>query len=226
MKILLIEDDVELAAALGRFLTDQGCILEHCADGLQGLDRATRGDARVIIVDRMLPGLDGLTVVQKLRAGGNATPVIYLTTMGGIDDRVQGLEAGGDDYLVKPFAMAELLARIRVLARRMPAPSTPVTSLRAGPLAMDLLSRTVTRAGRRIELLPQEFALLEYFMRNANKAVTRAMLLEKVWNIHFDPRTSVVESHISRLRARLNQGDDPDPIQTIRGTGYRLVVAD
>ena len=226
MQILLIEDDVELAATLGRFLVDQGFDMEHCADGPRGLDRAARGAHRVIIVDRMLPGLDGLSVVKELRARGVTTPIIYLTTMGGIDDRVQGLDAGGDDYLVKPFAMPELLARLRVLSRRMPPSGTPVTILKAGALTMDLLARTVVRGGRTIELLPQEFALLEYFLRNPNKAVTRAMLLENVWNIHFDPRTSVVESHISRLRARLNQGADPDPIQTIRGTGYKLVVAD
>jgi two-component system OmpR family response regulator len=226
MQILLIDDDVELAATLGRFLADQGFQMEHCADGSTGLDLATQGRHRVIIVDRMLPGLDGLSLVTALRSRGVATPVIYLTTMGGIDDRVQGLDAGGDDYLVKPFAMAELLARLRVLSRRAPASTAPPTTLKAGPLTMDLLARSVRRDGRDIELLPQEFALLEYFLRNPNKALTRKMLLENVWNIHFDPRTSVVESHISRLRARLNQGDESDPIQTIRGTGYKLVVAD
>jgi two-component system OmpR family response regulator len=226
MNILLIEDDAELAAALCRSLGEQGCVVEHCADGERGLDRALAAAHRVVIVDRMLPSLDGLALVTAMRAHGVATPVIYLTTMGGIDDRVQGLEAGGDDYLVKPFAMAELLARVRVLARRASDAGPVATSLRTGPLRMDLLARTVERDGRPIDLLPQEFALLEYFMRNANKAVTRSMLLEKVWNIHFDPHTSVVESHISRLRAKLNQGSDQDLIQTIRGTGYRLAIPD
>jgi two-component system OmpR family response regulator len=178
---------------------------------------------QVIVADRMLPLLDGLSVVKRLRAQQVTTPVIYLTTMSGIDDRVQGLEAGGDDYLVKPFAFVELLARVRVLARR-PVGRETITHLRAGELEMDLLQRTVTRGKRAIELLPQEFRLLEYLMRNANRTVTRTMLLENVWDIHFDPQTSIVESHISRLRARLNQGTEADPIQTIRGTGYKLLA--
>lgn len=226
MKILLIEDDVELAAAMAGFFGDHGYAVDHCSDGGQGLERATAGGYDVIVVDRMLPSLDGLSLVTALRARGVATPVIFLTTMSGIDDRVQGLDAGGDDYLVKPFALVELLARIRVLSRRKPAAQAPVTTLRAGPLTMDLLGRVVTRDGKPVDLLPQEFTLLEYLLRNANKAVTRKMLLENVWNIHFDPRTSLVESHISRLRAKLNPDAEPDLIQTIRGTGYRLVAAD
>ncbi|MGD9843732.1 MAG: response regulator transcription factor, partial [Steroidobacteraceae bacterium] len=180
---------------------------------------------QVIVLDRMLPGADGLTVMRRLRASTVMTPVIYLTTMSGIDDRVHGLEAGGDDYLVKPFAFAELLARVRVLARRPTVASDSLIKLHAGELEMDLLQRTVMRDGKLIELLPQEFRLLEYLVRHENRIVTRAMLLENVWDIHFDPQTSVVESHISRLRAKLNYGSDTDLIQTIRGIGYKLLAA-
>jgi two-component system OmpR family response regulator len=223
MNILLIEDDPELAQSLIGGFREQGYGVDHVADGVAGLELA-RGQAhQVIVLDRMLPLLDGLSLVKHLRASNVMTPVIYLTTMSGIDDRVHGLEAGGDDYLVKPFAFVELLARVRVLARR-PAVQEIITSLRAGDLEMDLLQRTLTRAGRQIDLLPQEFRLLEYLMRNANRVVTRAMLLENVWDIHFDPQTSVVESHISRLRAKLNHGAEVDPIQTIRGTGYKLLA--
>jgi two-component system, OmpR family, response regulator len=172
-------------------------------------------------VDRMLPGMDGLELVKAVRKE-KATPIIYLTTMSGIDDRVRGLEAGGDDYLIKPFAFEELLARIRVMTRRL----APLSSkLFAGSIEMDLVQRTVKRRGRAIELLPQEFRLLEYLVRNVDRAVTRKMLLESVWNIHFDPHTSVVESHISRLRARLNAFCDVDAIQTVRGIGYRLLAS-
>jgi two-component system OmpR family response regulator len=223
MNILLIEDDLEMAQSLVGGFREQGHAVDHVADGVEGLRLACEQQHQVIVVDRMLPLLDGLSLVKRLRAKGVMTPVIYLTTMSGIDDRVHGLEAGGDDYLVKPFAFVELLARVRVLARR-PAAQEAITRLRAGDLEMDLLQRTLTRAGRPIELLPQEFRLLEYLMRNANRIVTRAMLLEKVWDIHFDPQTSVVESHISRLRAKLNQGLEVDPIQTIRGTGYKLLA--
>lgn len=223
MNILLIEDDLELAQSLVGDFREQGYVVDHVADGVEGLKLATGQTHQVIVLDRMLPLLDGLSLVKRLRAGNVMTPVIYLTTMSGIDDRVHGLEAGADDYLVKPFAFVELLARVRVLARR-PAAQEFVTRLRAGDLEMDLLQRTLTRAGREIELLPQEFRLLEYLMRNANRVVTRTMLLENVWDIHFDPQTSVVESHISRLRAKLNHGAEVDPIQTIRGTGYKLLA--
>ena len=223
MNILLIEDDLELAQSLSGGFREQGYAVDHVADGVTGLQLACSQQHQVIVLDRMLPLLDGLSLVKRLRASNVLTPVIYLTTMSGIDDRVHGLEAGADDYLVKPFAFVELLARVRVLARR-PAAQEVVTRLRAGELEMDLLQRTLTRAGREIELLPQEFRLLEYLMRNANRVVTRSMLLENVWDIHFDPQTSVVESHISRLRAKLNHGADADPIQTIRGTGYKLLA--
>ena len=172
-------------------------------------------------MDRMLPGMSGLDLVKALRHEARMTPVIYLTTMGGIDDRVQGLEAGGDDYLVKPFAFEELLARVRVAARRS---ANAAARLLAGSIEMDLVHRSVARGGRSIELLPQEFRLLEYLMRHANRVVTRKMLLENVWDIHFDPRTSVVESHISRLRSRLNHGFESDAIQTVRGIGYKLLA--
>ena len=220
MHILLVEDDVELAGSLLGQFREQGYQVEHCADGDSGLASACRGEHQVIVLDRMLPRLDGLRLVRELRSRGVATPVIYLTTMSGIDDRVRGLEAGGDDYLIKPFAFEELLARIRVMTRRQ-APAS--SRLFAGSIEMDLVQRTVTRHGRSVELLPQEFLLLEYLLRNADRAVTRKMLLENVWGIHFDPNTSVVESHISRLRARLNAAGESDAIQTVRGTGYRLL---
>jgi two-component system OmpR family response regulator len=221
MRLLLTEDDAELAQSLIDRFRDQGYEVVHAGDGIQGLKEATAQDFDAIIVDRMLPGLDGLELVKAVRRL-KATPIIYLTTMSGIDDRVRGLEAGGDDYLIKPFAFEELLARIRVMTRRQ-APAS--SKLFAGSIEMDLVQRTVTRHGRSIELLPQEFRLLEYLIRNAERAVTRKMLLENVWDIHFDPHTSVVESHISRLRARLNAHGDSDPIQTVRGTGYRLLAS-
>lgn len=224
MNILLVEDDVELARSVGDFFREQGYAVHHCRDGESGLASACEADYQVIVLDRMLPRLDGLSFVRKLRERAVMTPVIYLTTMSGIDDRVQGLEAGGDDYLVKPFAFAELLARVRVLARRPGNAHEPAIRLTLGSIELDLLKRTVLRAGKYIELLPQEFRLLEYFMRNPDRVLTRRMLLENVWSIHFDPQTSVVESHISRLRTKVNQGCDFDVIQTIRGTGYKFLA--
>jgi two-component system, OmpR family, response regulator len=220
MKLLLIEDDLELANWLIERFRDQEYVIEHVSDGGAGLTAALDGDFNAIIVDRMLPVMDGLSLVKALRRE-KSTPVIYLTTMGGIDDRVQGLEAGGDDYLVKPFAFAELLARIRVMTRRTAESSA---KLCAGTIEMNLVQRTVFREGRSIELTPQEFRLLEYMMRNVDRVVTRKMLLENVWGIHFDPHTSVVESHVSRLRARLNHGFAVDAIQTVRSIGYRLLA--
>jgi two-component system, OmpR family, response regulator len=221
MRLLLTEDDAELAQSLIDRFRDQGYEVVHVGDGIQGLKTATDQDFDAIIVDRMLPGMDGLEMVRAVRRV-KATPIIYLTTMSGIDDRVRGLEAGGDDYLIKPFAFEELLARIRAMTRRQ-APAS--SRLFAGSIEMDLVQRTVTRHGHPIELLPQEFLLLEYLLRNADRAVTRKMLLENVWGIHFDPHTSVVESHVSRLRARLNAHGDLDAIQTVRGTGYRLLAS-
>lgn len=219
MRLLLIEDDAELAASLVEQFRAQGYSVTRAPDGPEGLQLALTEEFRAIIVDRMLPGLDGLSLVKNLRRT-KATPVIYLTTMGGIDDRVQGLEAGGDDYLVKPFAFVELLARVRALSRR----SESSAKLVVGTIEVDLIQRTVTREGQSIDLVPQEFKLLEYLAQNANRPVTRKMLLEKVWDIHFEPNTNVVESHVSRLRARLNDGFARDAIETVRGVGYKLVA--
>ena len=224
MNILLVEDDMELAHSVGEHFRDQGYVVQHCADGESGLSSAAQADYQVIVLDRMLPALDGLEFVRRLRQGGVRTPVIYLTTMSGIDDRVQGLEAGGDDYLVKPFAFAELLARVRVLSRRPGSAPEPAVRLTLGSIELDLLKRTVARGGKNIELLPQEFRLLEYFVRNPDRVLTRRMLLENVWGIHFDPQTSVVESHISRLRAKVNHGFEFDVVQTVRGNGYKFLA--
>jgi two-component system, OmpR family, response regulator len=219
-RLLLVEDDGELAASLAARLRENGYVVGHQSDGRDGLALALQEDFDILVVDRMLPGMNGVELVKALRQRKD-TPVIYLTTMSGIDDRVEGLDAGGDDYLTKPFAFAELLARIRALTRR---PTHPPSRLAAGSIEMDLVARTVTRDGRPIDLVPQEFRLLEYLMKNAERVVTRKMLLEKVWNVHFDPGTNVVESHISRLRASLNEGSSADPIQTVRGEGYRLLA--
>jgi len=222
--ILLVEDDVELAGSLRGQFREQGYQVEHFTDGDSGLASACGADYQVIVLDRMLPLLDGLSFVRELRARGVMTPVIYLTTMSGIDDRVQGLDAGGDDYLVKPFAFAELLARVRVLSRRPANAIDAPVRLTVGSIELDLLKRTVARAGTPVELLPQEFRLLEYFARNPDRVLTRRMLLENVWGIHFDPQTSVVESHISRLRAKLNHGFESDVIHTVRGAGYKFLA--
>jgi two-component system OmpR family response regulator len=222
--ILLVEDDVELAGLLRSQFREHGYQVDHFADGDSGLASACGAEYQVIVLDRMLPRLDGLSLVRELRARGVLTPVIYLTTMSGIDDRVQGLEAGGDDYLVKPFAFAELLARVRVLSRRPANANDAPTRLTVGSIELDLLKRTVARAGTPVDLLPQEFRLLEYFARNPDRVLTRRMLLENVWGIHFDPQTSVVESHISRLRSKLNHGCESDVIQTVRGAGYKFLA--
>ncbi|MBL8659104.1 MAG: winged helix-turn-helix domain-containing protein [Rhodospirillales bacterium] len=221
MKILLIEDDPQTAAYVATGLEEGNHVIDHAATGRDGLFLAAGEAYDLMIVDRMLPGLDGLAIVKTIRAAGIKTPVLFLTTLGGIDDRVEGLEAGGDDYLVKPFAFAELLARINALARRPPL-TTVETTLRVADLEMDLLKRTVARAGSRIDLQPQEFRLLEYLMRNADRVVTRTMLLENVWDFHFDPRTSVVETHISRLRGKVDRGFPAGLIHTVRGAGYCL----
>ena len=221
MKVLLIEDDRETSAYVARGLREHGHVVDLAATGRDGLFLATDGGHDVLIVDRLLPGLDGLGLVQALRGTGVKAPVLFLTALGGVGDRVQGLEAGGDDYLVKPFAFAELLARINALARRPPLSDTPL-ALRVADLEIDLLKRTVTRAARPIELQPREFQLLEYLVRNADRVVTRTMLLEAVWDFHFDPKTNIVETHISRLRAKLSQHGGPELIQTIRGAGYMV----
>jgi len=225
MKILLIEDDPDAVAYIVGGLSEEGHVVDHAADGRDGLFLAAGEPYDLIIVDRRLPGMDGLSIVTTIRRGGVKTPVLFLTTMSGVDDRVEGLMAGGDDYLVKPFAFSELLARIHALARRPPM-TNETTVLRVGDLEMDLVRRTVTRGGQTIEIQPREFRLLEVLMRNAGHIVTRTMLLEQVWNFHFDPRTNVVEAHISRLRAKIDKPFDSNLIHTVRGAGYRLDEAD
>jgi two-component system OmpR family response regulator len=221
MKILLIEDDADTAAYVADGLREHGHAVDHVADGREGLSLAADERYELLIVDRMLPGVDGLAIVQAVRAGGVRTPVLFLSTLGGLDDRVTGLDAGGDDYLVKPFAFSELAARVNALGRR-PAMAAMETVLRAGDLEMDLLKRTVTRQGRPIDLQPREFRLLEYLLRNAGRAVTRTMLLEHVWDFHFDPRTTVVETHMSRLRAKVDRDFGIELIHTVRGHGYSI----
>src|SRR6266404_3563097 len=218
MKILLIEDDVETALYVANGLREQGHVVDAVADGRDGLLRAAGEAYEVMIVD-------GLGIVKTLRGAGVKTPILLLTTMGGVHDRVEGLEAGGDDYLIKPFAFAELLARVNALARRPPMADV-ATVLRVADLEMDLLKRAVTRQGRRIELQPQEFKLLEYLLRHAGRIVTRTMLLENVWDFHFDPTTNVVETHVSRLRGKIDRGFAVELLHTVRGAGYCLRAPD
>ena len=222
MQLLLVEDDLETAGHVMRVLREHGHALEHVSDGATGLARARSGGHDVMIVDRMLPGLDGLSLVRQLRAEGNAVPALFLTTMSGLDDRVEGLEGGGDDYLVKPFAFAELVARIGALGRRAASRAQEPVRLQCGDLEMDLIRRTVRRGGRDIELQAQEFRLLEFLLRHAGQVVTRKMLLEHVWDLHFDPRTNVVETHMSRLRGKVDRGFDGALIHTVRSAGYVL----
>lgn len=221
MKVLVIEDDPKTGAYLRKGLEEQGHVVDLAANGRDGLFLAAGEAYDVMIVDRMLPGLDGLGVVKTVRGAGVKTPVLFLTTMAGVGDRVEGLEAGGDDYLVKPFAFAELLARINALARRPPMAQV-LTTLVVADLEMDLIGRKVRRAGQEVELQPREFRLLEYLMRNAGRMVTRTMLLENVWEFHFDPKTNIVETHISRLRSKIDRGFGADLIETVRGSGYVL----
>jgi two-component system, OmpR family, response regulator len=222
MKILVIEDDDDTASYVAKGLIEQGHVVDRAANGRDGLFLAAGETYDVLIVDRMLPRLDGLAIVKTIRGAGLKVPVLFLTAVDGIDDRVEGLEAGGDDYLVKPFALAELSARVNALARR-PALAAAGTVLQAGDLQMDLSRRTVERGDRTIELQPREFRLLEYLMRHPGQVVTRTMLLEYVWDFHFDPHTTVVETHISRLRSKLDpKENEPSLIETVRGAGYRL----
>ena len=221
MKLLIVEDDKEAAAYLKRALSEVGHIVDATSTGRSGLMLAAGETYDVIILDRMLPEIDGLAILRTIRASGVQTPVLLLTALGGIDDRVEGLEAGGDDYLVKPFALAELLARINALARRPPTQEVR-TELSVADLRLDLLKRTVTRGGQRIELQPREFQLLEYLLRHAGRVVTRTMLLESVWDFHFDPKTNIVETHMSRLRGKVDRGHAHELIHTVRGAGYVL----
>jgi two-component system OmpR family response regulator len=220
MKVLLIEDDAKSSAYIKRALEEHGHVVDGAGNGRDGLFLAAGETYDVMIVDRMLPGLDGLGIVKTVRAAGVTTPVLFLTTMGGIEDRVDGLEVG-DDYLVKPFAFAELLARVNALARRPPMTQVQ-TVLRVADLEMDLIGRKVRRAGLEVELQPREFRLLEFLMRNAGRIVTRTMLLEQVWEFNFEPRTNIVETHVSRLRSKIDRGFDTELLETVRGSGYLL----
>jgi two-component system OmpR family response regulator len=220
MRILLIEDDAETAAYIARGFREHGHAVDHRTEACDGLVAGGAENFDVMIVDRMLPGMDGLSVVKTLRGAGVKTPILFLTTMTGIDDRVEGLNAGGDDYLAKPFDFFELLARANALARR-PPPAGHVLELRVADLELNLLKREVRRGGQPIDLQQKEFQLLEFLMRHAGHVVTRTMLLEGVWNYHFDPKTNIVETHISRLRSKIDKGR-VELLHTIRGSGYCL----
>jgi two-component system OmpR family response regulator len=221
MKILLIEDDREAATYLVQALDEAGHVTHHAADGETGYAMASGMDYDILIVDRMLPRRDGLSIVESLRAESNTTPVLILSALGEVDDRVTGLRAGGDDDLTKPYAFTELLARIEVLARRS-NPAEAATSFQVGELTLDRLSRKVERAGEPILLQPREFRLLEYLMKHAGQVVTRTMLLENVWDYHFDPQTNVIDVHMSRLRSKIDKGYTQPLLQTIRGAGYMI----
>lgn len=221
MRILVVEDDLEAAAFMVKGLKESGHVVDHVADGRQGLVLALDKTHDVLVVDRMLPGMDGLSLVKAARAAGVNTPVLFLSALGEVDDRVRGLNAGGDDYLTKPYAFAELLARLDALTRRKET-EAPQMKLKVADLEMDLASRTVKRAGKLIELQPKEFALLEQLMRHKGRVVTRTMLLEKVWDYAFDPQTNVIDVHISRLRGRIDKGFDVQLLHTARGAGYTL----
>ncbi len=228
MRVLIIEDDKDAAAYMAKGLSESGYTVDVAHDGKEGLLMAATGSHDVLIVDRMLPGLDGLSLVRTLRATGNRTPVLFLSALGEVDDRVKGLKAGGDDYLVKPYAFSELLARIEALLRRRSSEAGEgrETVLRYADLTMDLLARRVERAGREIDLQPREFKILEVLMRHAGQVMTRTMLLEKVWDYRFDPQTNVIDVHISRLRQKIDRGFDFPLIQTVRGAGYSLRAPD
>lgn len=221
MHILLAEDDIDTAVFVQRGLIQLGHVVTQVTNGEDALRLAIKDGFEAIVLDRMMPGMEGLDVLRQLRAASISVPVIVLTAKGGISDRVSGLDAGADDYLVKPFAMAELIARLNAVTRRSPMPDVS-TRLEVGDVVLDAMRRSVTRAGRVIHLQPREFALLEVLMRNAGRVVTRTMFLEQVWGFHFDPQTNIVESHLSRMRAKLRADFPDDPIETIRGTGYRM----
>jgi len=221
MRILIIEDDTDTASYLTKGLKEVGHTVDHAADGKDGLFLATTEHYDLMIVDRMLPGVDGLTIIQTLRGADNTTPVLILSALGEVDDRVNGLRAGGDDYLQKPFAFSELLARIDALLRRAHR-ETAETVLEVGDLRIDLLARTVERNNIKLDLQPREFRLLEYLMRHSGQVVTRTMLLENVWDYHFDPQTNVIDVHISRLRSKIDKGFEQPLLHTVRGAGYVL----
>lgn len=221
MRVLVVEDDAETAAYVCSSLQALGHMTQHAANGKDGFLQALDSDFDVMVIDRMLPGLDGLTLVKSVRSANVETPILFLSAMGGINDRVEGLEAGADDYLVKPFSFSELSARLSALARRPPIQAED-THMQVADLEVDLIRHVVKRAGQPIAVQPREFRLLIYLMRNADRVVTRAMLLEAVWDFHFDPKTNVVETHISRLRNKIDKPFGQDLIHTVRGAGYSL----
>ncbi|MBG0798760.1 response regulator transcription factor [Methylocystis sp. L43] len=222
MRILIIEDDSEASEYLVKAFREQGHVAEHAADGLSGYGHASEGGYDVLIVDRMLPKMDGLSLISGLREQGVQTPALILSALGQVDDRVKGLRAGGDDYLPKPYAFSELLARVEALARRRVGPKGEETQYRVGDLELDRLSHKVTVGGQEVVLQPREFRLLEYLMKHAGQVVTRTMLLENVWDYHFDPQTNVIDVHISRLRSKIDKGRENPLLHTIRGAGYMI----
>ena len=221
MRILIVEDDREAASYIRKGMRESGHVADHAVDGEEGLEMARAAEYDVLVVDRMMPRMDGLTMVETLRQDDGHTPVLILSALGEVDDRVEGLKAGGDDYLVKPYAFAELLARVEALARRRD-PEAVRTKLVVGDLEMDLLARTVNRGEEEILLQPREFRLLEFLMKHSGQVVTRTMLLEKVWDYHFDPQTNVIDVHISRLRSKIDKPFPRSLLHTVRGAGYRL----
>jgi len=222
MRLLIVEDDAEAAAYLSKAFREVGHVADHAADGLEGYAMAEGGGYDVLVIDRMLPRLDGLSLIRSLREQKDDTPALILSALAQVDDRVKGLRAGGDDYLPKPYAFSELLARVEVLARRRGAPASEPTTYRVGELVLDRLAHRVTREGQEVVLQPREFRLLEYLMKHAGQVVTRTMLLENVWDYHFDPQTNVIDVHVSRLRAKVDKGFELPMIHTIRGAGYMV----
>ncbi|MBX2824302.1 MAG: response regulator transcription factor [Gammaproteobacteria bacterium] len=221
MRILLVEDDTEAANYLVKGLTESGHVVEHAADGDKGLHLATENAYDSMIIDRMLPKRDGLSLIEELRKSGNNTPVLILSALDDVDERVTGLKAGGDDYLTKPYSLSELTARLQALSRRAQS-GTSGTVLRVGDLSLDLIKHKVTRGGENINLQPREFRLLEYLMQHTGQVVTRSMLLENVWDYHFDPQTNVIDVQISRLRSKIDKDFDSPLLHTVRGAGYKL----
>ena len=224
MRILVVEDDLKTASFVTKGLREAGYVVDHAEDGTQALERALSEAYDVLVIDRMLPGLNGIKVVETIRSEGVESPVLFLSALGDVEDRVKGLKAGGDDYLVKPFALSELLARLEALMRRGRGQGE-VTQLSVGDLEMDILARKVIRQGQRVYLHPREFKLLEYLMRHAGQVVTRTMLLENVWEYHFDPQTNVIDVHISRLRQKVDKPFDKTILHTVRGAGYKLELS-
>ena len=225
MRILLIEDDVDAAAQLAKFLRNAGHVVDHVMDGGDGVSMAAAGGYDVYVIDRMLPTMGGTEILTRRRADGDETPALFLSALGEVGDRLTGFKAGADDYLVKPYSYEELLARLEVLGKRRGTPSNVTTRYAVGGLEIDVLTRTARRDGRKIDLQPREFRLLEYLMRHGGQVVTRTMLLENVWEYHFDPQTNVIDVHISRLRAKIDKGFEKKLLKTIRGAGYKITDA-